>query len=168
MPVTAVLLTILDLAATARPGELELALAEAERRRLLRIGRLREALERSPRRGNARLRSVLERTAGPALTRSEAERLLLRLVRAAGLPPPEHNVRVGGHELDLLWREQRLVVEVDGYAYHSGRAAFERDRVRDAELLASGFRVLRLTWRRLVEEPESVVARLAQALAGVR
>jgi very-short-patch-repair endonuclease len=110
---------------------------------------------------------VLERTTGPALTRSEAERLLLRLVRAAGLPPPEHNVRVGGHEPDLLWREHRLVVEVDGYTYHSGRAAFERDRVRDAELLASGFRVLRLTWRRLVEEPESVVARLAQALAGV-
>ena len=44
---------------------------------------------------------------------------------------------VGGHEVDMLWREQRLVVEVDGFAYHSGRAAFERDRRRDAALQAA-------------------------------
>jgi hypothetical protein len=61
----------------------------------------------------------------PAFTRSEAERRLLELMRAARLPEPETNVRVVGHEVDLLWRAERLVVEVDGYAFHSSRGAFE-------------------------------------------
>jgi very-short-patch-repair endonuclease len=73
-------------------------------------------------------------------------------------------VRVGRYEVDLLWRESSLIVEVDGYAYHSSRAAFERDRARDAELQAAGWRVLRVTWRQIVEEPEAVVARLAALL----
>jgi very-short-patch-repair endonuclease len=71
---------------------------------------------------------------------------------------------VNGIEVDLLWREQRLVVEVDGFAYHSGRAAFERDRVRDSRLVALGIRVVRVTWRQIVHEPSAVIAGLAQAL----
>jgi len=57
------------------------------------------------------------------------------------------------------------VVEVDGYAYHSSSAAFERDRLRDADLLARGHRVLRITAHRLQTAPEAVVARLAAVLA---
>ena len=57
------------------------------------------------------------------LTRSEAERRLLELIRAARLPEPEVNVRVGRHAVDFLWREHNLVVEVDGYAFHSSRRA---------------------------------------------
>lgn len=53
---------------------------------------------------------------------------------------------------------------MDGYAYHAGREAFERDRRRDAELQAAGLRVIRVTWRRIVREPEALVATLAQAL----
>ena len=109
------------------------------------------------------LRRLLE--ARPTLTRSEAERRLLALVRLAGLPLPETNVRLGRHEVDVLWRENRLVVEVDGYAYHAGREAFERDRRRDADLQAAGHRVIRVTWRRIVNEPEALIATLAQALA---
>ena len=75
-------------------------------------------------------------------------------------------MRVAGHEVDLLWRAQRLIVEVDGFAFHASRAAFERDRLRDANLLAAGYRVIRITWRRLTREPEAVVAALAAALAG--
>jgi very-short-patch-repair endonuclease len=67
--------------------------------------------------------------------------------------------------VDFLWRDRRLVTEVDGYRLHSSRVSFERDRGRDAELNAAGFRVIRITWRQLVEEPAAVVARLAQALA---
>jgi very-short-patch-repair endonuclease len=68
----------------------------------------------------------------------------------------------------MLWSEQRVVVEIDGFAFHSSRAAFERDRIRDAELQALGYRVLRITWRRLVSEPEAVVALLAAALSAAR
>jgi very-short-patch-repair endonuclease len=57
-----------------------------------------------------------------------------------------------------------LVVEVNGYAFHSTRAAFERDRRRDADLQARGLRVIRVTWRQIVEEPEAVLVRIAQAL----
>ena len=56
---------------------------------------------------------------------------------------------------------ERLIVEVDGYTFHGGRAAFERDRERDAELQAEGLRVMRVTWRQLVAEPKAVVGRLA-------
>lgn len=56
------------------------------------------------------------------------------------------------------------MVEVDGYAFHSSRAAFERDRVRDAELQAAGYRVLRVTWRQVTGEPEAVIARIAALL----
>jgi very-short-patch-repair endonuclease len=67
-----------------------------------------------------------------------------------------------------MWREQRLIVEVDGFAFHGSRHAFERDRRRDAELLAAGFRVVRFTWRQIAGEPEVVVARLAVLLAATR
>jgi very-short-patch-repair endonuclease len=74
-------------------------------------------------------------------------------------------VHVEGYEVDLLWREQRLIVEVDGFAYHSTRAAFERDRARDAALQAAGYRVVRLTWRQIIDEPHALVAQLAVLLS---
>jgi very-short-patch-repair endonuclease len=103
--------------------------------------------------------------AAPPLTRSEAERRFLELVRAAQLPPPEVNVRVGRHEVDFLWREPGVVVEVDGFDFHSSRAAFERDRLRDTELGALGYRVMRVTWRQIVHCPHAMLVRIAQALA---
>ena len=69
-----------------------------------------------------------------------------------------------GYEVDFLWSAQRLVVETDGYAFHSSRGAFERDRRRDRQLQAQGYVVLRITWRELKDEPEAVVAELAAAL----
>jgi very-short-patch-repair endonuclease len=106
---------------------------------------------------------VEERRAAP--TRSEAERRLLQLIRSADLAPPEVNVRLGRYEVDFRWRDERLVVEVDGFAYHANRRAFERDRRRDATLAASGYTVLRVTWRQLVDSPEAVIARIAATLA---
>jgi very-short-patch-repair endonuclease len=157
--------TLLDLAAVASPRDLERALAEAQVRHLVDREELLALLRRAPRRrGSVALRALLDREAEPALTRSEAEERVLALVRAADLPPPEVNARVGRHEVDLLWRAQRLVVEVDGYAFHAGRAAFERDRLRDAELQAAGLRVMRLTWRQLVHGPEALLVRLTRAL----
>jgi very-short-patch-repair endonuclease len=70
------------------------------------------------------------------------------------------------YEVDFLWRDAQLVVEVDGYAFHRDRAAFERDRRRDAALMAAGLRVMRFTWRQIVEEPLPVIARIAQVLGG--
>jgi very-short-patch-repair endonuclease len=89
---------------------------------------------------------------------------MLDLVRRGGLPEPLTKGRVAGHEVDLLWRSAGLVVEVDGYAWHRGRRAFERDRLRDAELQAAGLRVLRVTWRRIRDQPEALLVTLTRAL----
>ena len=110
------------------------------------------------------LAGVLAAQGPPSLTRSQAERRLLELVRTAGLPSPETNVRVAGFEVDMLWRAPRLVVEVDGYAFHGSRAAFERDRRKDAALLAAGLRVARLSWRQIVDESEATAELLARLL----
>ncbi|MGH2988780.1 MAG: DUF559 domain-containing protein [Solirubrobacterales bacterium] len=166
IPATTPARTILDIAAVVPIRELERALAEAQARHLTRRNDLVALLARAgPRPGVTKLRSLLDRDSAPAMTRSEAEERLLALLRAAELPPPEVNVRLGGHEVDFLWREERLVVEVNGFRYHSSRSAFERDRVRDAKLGALGFRVVRVTWRQIVERPEALVARIAMALA---
>jgi very-short-patch-repair endonuclease len=164
VPLTRPARTLVDMAAGAEPLLIERAVEDALRRRLV----TRPALEAEAGRGrpgSAAIRKLLKLECAPALTRSEAEWRLVKLVRAAGLPAPEHNVRMAGIEVDLVWLAHGLVVEVDGFTYHSGRAAFERDRLRDARLTASGLRVMRITWRQLSARPHAVVARLAEALA---
>jgi very-short-patch-repair endonuclease len=147
-------------------GELEAAFADARARRLIRDRDLKDVLERSRgRRGASAFRRLIELDQGRGLTRSEAERRLLALVRAAALPKPKANARLGGFEVDLLWRDQKVIAEVDGYAYHAGARAFERDRERDATLAARGYVVLRVTWRQLIVRPEAVIARLAAAIS---
>jgi very-short-patch-repair endonuclease len=163
--VTTVPRTLLDLSATLRPRELEQALAQAERRYAGTQRRLVALLARYPARpGTPALRELLGGPGQPALARSEAEDRFLALVRRAGLPDPESNVRFHGYELDFLWREQAFAVEIDGYAFHGDRDAFEADRRRDADLAAHGIQVMRITWRQIANEPEATLVLLAQAL----
>src|ERR671911_106270 len=165
IPVTKPARTLLDLAASVTASDLERALAEAQARRMVTRATLEAVLARGGRtRGAAALRRRLDSGARPTLTRSEAERRLLDLIRRAQLAHPAANAWVGRHEVDLLWRAQRLVVEVDGFQFHSSRVAFERDRARDAVLQAQGFRGMRVTWRQIVDEPQATLARIAQAL----
>jgi very-short-patch-repair endonuclease len=81
---------------------------------------------------------------------------------------PRLNAHVASHEADFLWPTERLVVEVDGYAWHSSRNRFEGDRARDATVTGAGFTVLRATWRQITEEPLTVVARIALQLGRLR
>lgn len=69
-----------------------------------------------------------------------------------------------GYEVDALWARQRPVVEMDSFAFHHHRAAFEHDRARDAELIAAGYRVVRLTHRRLEADPSAVAGQLRRLL----
>jgi very-short-patch-repair endonuclease len=165
VPVTTVAKTLVDLAACASARDLERALAQALRRGLTSSSELMTLVTRWPgRRGRRRLLAALK-AGEPAFTRSEAEELLLQLLRKARLPKPEANASVGGFEVDFLWRSHRLVVEVDGFAFHSSAEMFESDRRRDALLTASGFRVMRITWRQLTKEREALLVVLAQAIA---
>jgi very-short-patch-repair endonuclease len=70
-----------------------------------------------------------------------------------------------GHELDVYWPEQRLVVELDVYETHGTREAFERDRLRQEDLLLDGIRSIRVTGPRLGAEPQRVIGRVARLLA---
>jgi very-short-patch-repair endonuclease len=94
----------------------------------------------------------------PDLTRSELERRFLKLCQLQRLPSPEVNARVGDHVVDFLWRRSGLIVETDGYRYHSGRAAFEHDHRRQARLAAAGYEVLRFTWRQVLDDPQEIAA----------
>lgn len=166
IPITTTARTILDLAAVTAVADLERVVARGEREGLTDAEEVRTLVERYPRRrGTPALRAVLDRDGGAAFTRSEAEALFLRLVRRAHLPAPRCNARLEGYEVDFLWQTARLVVEVDGYAFHSSPRAFERDRKRDRSLMNTGFHVMRVTFRELTEEPEVVLVQVAQALA---
>ncbi len=77
---------------------------------------------------------------------------------------PLVNVRRHGYELDFLWPDAGVAVEIDGFAFHGDREAFERDRHRDAQLLAAGVVVMRVTWRQLNAEGPATIVRVAQLL----
>ena len=98
-------------------------------------------------------------------TDNDFEDRMRALVRQAGLPQPVVQHRVGRYRLDFAWPELRVAVETDGWATHGRRQAFEDDRARDAFLLAAGWRVLRVTYRRLSRRPTLVAAQLAAVLA---
>lgn len=164
IPTTTPPRTLCDLAAEVHPGTLERAIAEAMARGLTTMAELRDlAREHAGRPGIGVFREVLE--GDVSFTRSKAEGLFLRLVRQAGMPGPRVNARVAGHEVDFFWPDRRLAVEVDGRAFHVSPRAFERDRLRDAELDAEGVRVVRVTWRQLESDREALLFRLGRSFA---
>jgi very-short-patch-repair endonuclease/predicted transcriptional regulator of viral defense system len=168
IPTTTVARTLLDLAEVTRHKELERAFERADQNRLLDLSSFDALFARSKgRHGLGATRAVLRSTAA-ADTQSELEVTFLRFCRTHGIPGPQTNVLVEGFVVDALWPDQRVIVELDGYAFHgTTRAAFERDRARDAALQRAGYRVIRLTWRRLHAEPEVVAATLHALLASI-
>jgi very-short-patch-repair endonuclease len=166
LPVTNPVRTLIDLASILPLRNVEQAFARGERDELIRRDDLLAGLRRHRTRiGTRVLRALLDRDAAPALTRSQAEERFLELVRKAQLAAPASNATIGNFEVDFYWRKERLVVEVDGYAFHASKRRFEGDRRRDAILTARGLRIMRVTWHQIIDEPEAVLVRLAQALA---
>jgi predicted transcriptional regulator of viral defense system len=165
IPVTTPARTLLDLAGTLDAAGLARAVEQAEVLRLFDLRAIEAALEmHRGRRGAARLRCALD-DARFELTRSELERRFLRLCERHALPPPLVNALVGGLEVDFHWPALRLIVEMDSLRFHGTRTAFERDRARDAHLLAAGWRVLRFTHRRLAHEPGWIAGTIERVVA---
>ena len=170
IPVTSLAWTVVDYAAIANQRQVRLALEALDRRRLY-IGReLDELLERTPnRKGVKTLRKAIAEIKGPApWLQSELEESFRELIRASDLPEHEANVLVEGELVDALWRHERVIVELDGFAFHKSRAQFEADRRRDAKLQVAGYRVLRVTQQRLQHEPEAVLAEIRALLSAAR
>jgi very-short-patch-repair endonuclease len=170
IPCTSPAWTLLDLARDAPRNVLERACDQAELLRVLDMAAIEELLiRREGQPGTVRLSEVLGTgLVGQDIPRSELERRLLALCRAAELPLPEVNVwvPVPGDEIkvDFLWREQHLIVEVDGFETHRTRQAFGRDRRRDRVLAVHGWRVVRFTWEDVTRRPGHVGEVLARLL----
>lgn len=165
IPCTSVERTLVDIA--GRPAvELERAVEQAFAQRLLGRTRMADALARADgRRGVRELRRTLQRLLHDLpLTRSELERLFLKLVAGAGVPAPLVNRHRARHRVDFVWPDQRLVVETDGRATHDTPFAFHRDRARDLDLELADWHVIRLTWWQVTEQPERVVELLRRRL----
>ena len=167
IPVTSVPRTLVDLAGIVRRVVIERAVEGAERLGLLDDVEVRRIIARSRgKRGVRQLNEIMRARQGPPpRIKSELERLFLCLCDAAGLPRPLVNVVIEGIEVDMFWPEFRLIVELDGYAFHHTRARFEDDRARDAALQLAGYRVIRITHRMLVERPDEVVRTLRVLLS---
>jgi hypothetical protein len=162
IPATAVPRTLLDLAATATERSLAGAVERAERLELLDLDSIDDLLGRCGRhRGRRSLSLALDIYRDPAFSRARSERLFLALIKEAGLPRPDLNTFVAGHEIDAYWERERFAVEVDGWGPHRTRAAFERDPLRQEELKLAGIDSIRITARRIETEPQAVAGRLA-------
>jgi hypothetical protein len=171
IPVTCVARTLFDIAACVSAWEFERGLREAEFLRLPQVPALEEVYRRRRGRRGAKLVGStlvsLSRLPGGA-SRSSLEDRFLRFIRRVGLPLPETNVplRFGSakYQADCVWREHRLIVELDGHRAHGTRSAFEQDRERDRRMQVDGWRVIRVTWRQL-GHPESLTRDLRRLLS---
>jgi very-short-patch-repair endonuclease len=166
LPVTSPARALLDLAPILPAREMERALDQMLIQHLGTLGHINELLRRAGRHvGRPILQDIIAAHTTSTFTRSEAEERFLALMRRSGLPQPLVNARRLGYEIDFLWPDHRVAVEIDGFAFHSTRDRFEADRKRDGELRKAGLTVIRISWRQLEREPEAVIADVAQALA---
>jgi hypothetical protein len=165
IPVTTLPRTLLDLAEVAPKDHVVKALTEAERQQIIDLTALNELLARSPgRRGLKPLREILADAVIEPKTREEFEHRFAQFCHEAGLPRPNVNTEVEGYEVDVLWPGSKLIVELDSWAFHRHRKAFEDDRERDIVLALAEYRPIRVTWRQLTREPGKLAARLKDLL----
>ncbi len=97
-------------------------------------------------------------------SQSAAERLLLKLLKDAGLTGWRANYRVGRYKVDVAFVRARVAIEVDGWAFHVDQEDFQNDRVRQNDIALRGWQVLRFTWLDLTEYPERVIATIRAAI----
>ncbi|MGZ6593853.1 MAG: DUF559 domain-containing protein [Solirubrobacteraceae bacterium] len=166
IPITSPARALLDITPDINDREVERALDQALIKRLTSHAAINAVLSAYPhRRGVGRLRALADPGRPTTDTRSGGEEVLLAALRRANIRAPEVNGRVGNYTADFVWRREKVIVELDGYQYHRGRAAFERDHERDAEHLRLGFLVIRVTARQLARELEALLVQIATALA---
>ena len=171
IPVTSVARTMLDLAAVASRRELARLVDRAERLRVFDLTAVEEVLSRARGRRGARALRTAVADWRPRDTRSELEESFADMVDASSrLEPPLFNVLVEGergrYEVDALWPAQRVIVELDGFAYHRTRRDRERDAEKDADLELAGYRVVRLTRGDVTIRRDRTARRLERLILG--
>ncbi|HEX6455526.1 MAG TPA: hypothetical protein VF009_03290 [Solirubrobacterales bacterium] len=166
IPVTSLSRTLLDVAADVRFEWLERMVERAEELELLDLRAIEDLLDRTVgHHGHGRLRKAIALYKPTSFTRSGLEKRFLELCMEAGLPQPHTNYVEHGFELDCYWPEFHFAVELDVFETHGTRAAFERDRKRQEDLLLAGIHMTRVTGPRLDREADEVIERVARLLS---
>jgi very-short-patch-repair endonuclease len=169
VPVTSVARTLLDLAGTLRPPDLEVVIDRAERLRLLDLTDVVDVLKRANGRKGADTLRRLVQAYELSNQRSKLERAFKRLLKTApDIRTPFFNALVDGerrtNEVDALWETERLAVQLDGFEWHHTRRDRETDAISDADLELVGYRVMRLTWDDATVNGERTLRRIRLAL----
>lgn len=170
IPVTKIERTLVDLAAVVAPDDLEDAIDSAFRQRLTTVSRLKLRVRAEQgRRGIGKLRALLEERddrGRPSASRFETR--LNRLLLSSGLPAMrEYKIWNGGEfvaRVDFCFPEAKLIVEADGFRWHSARRAWQRDRERRNQLTAMGWKVIQATWDDLTRRPNETIERIRALL----
>ena len=164
LPVVPLPRALLVAARSLSHDSLRLVLARAEFAGLLQLRAVEAALGRGAT-GTAALRAAADAHL-PALARcaNGFERRFVLLCERHRLPLPEPNARIGRYRPDMLWREARLIVELDGTGAHSTPAQLAADGHRQTELERLGYTVMRFSWEDVSDRPEEVVAALRRCL----
>jgi very-short-patch-repair endonuclease len=164
IPITRPNRTFLDLGVVLTSSQLEEVLDEGLRRNLLDVTGIWRQLDQlgDRRPGANRVRNVLaSQVGGERPAESVLETRFRQLLRRAGIPmpTPQFEIRSNGRtaRVDFAYPDIGLAIELDGAAYHSSRRAQARDRNRENQLVALGWRILRFTWEDLHDRPGVVV-----------
>ena len=168
IPVTNIVLTLVDLAAKGDRAETERAVNQADKLNLIDPERLRLALgDYAGWAGTTALSKLLDRSTF-TLTDSELERRFIPIARRAGLGKPLTQATVNGYRVDFYWPELGLVVETDGLRYHRTPSQQARDHRRDQAHISAGLTPLRFTHAQLRHEVPEVETTLSTVAARLR
>ena len=165
IPVTTIARMLVDLTDVLTAHQLVFVIKEAAYRKRLDLRAVRAAMERANGRRNLHVlvRAIELYESGSAGTRSPHEDAFLALLPPT-VPEPLVNTRLAGFEVDFLWPEAMLVVEVDGGG-HERPPARRKDALEDRVLRAAGYTVLRFTDVQVQTQPGHVLAGVATALS---
>jgi very-short-patch-repair endonuclease len=162
--VTALPLTVIE-AAVRRGGGVKLM--DSALQRHVELRQLWDAhLRNKGRHGSPAARRLLKAASDGA--RSEAERLLVKLLRDNGITGWKTNYPVGGYKVDVGFPKPKVAIETDGFAFHSSQEDFQNDRERQNKIALLGWKVLRFTWLDLTEYPQRVIAEIRSAIGSPR
>jgi very-short-patch-repair endonuclease len=160
LQVTALPLTVIEAAVRQRGG---VNIMDSALQRHVELRQLWDVhLRNKGRHGSPAARRLLRAASNGA--RSEAERLLVKLLRDEGITGWRTNYPVGGYKVDVGFPKQKVAIETDGFAFHSSQEDFQKDRERQNKIALLGWKVLRFTWLDLVEYPRRVIAEIKQAI----
>lgn len=159
VPVTSPARTLLDIASDPKTKLLGPAVNEGRIKRLVTNDSLQAVINRYP--NMAGIQALAAQLVDSSYSRSKAETLMKQLLETHNLPPAKQNQPLLGHEVDFIWPEHDLILEVNGFVFHSSRHKFDKDNSKVADLRLAGYDVIEVGWPQITKQPD-LVSRLVR------